>query len=206
MTKQDDELSSHKDSRAQTADYSAFQFLKAYKFPPDGNVREDILERYGYDGDLLDIYVDGAPQLVHKWHHYLPIYDRYFNPWRSKPVRFLELGVSKGGSLSMWRRYFGKDAIIFGIDIDEDCRTYDGIDGQVRIGSQADPDFLASVVEEMGGGDIVLDDGSHVMEHIKASLPALLPKVSEGGIYMIEDLHSAYWYRWGEIQILGKFL
>jgi hypothetical protein len=152
MTKQDDELSSHKDSRAQTADSSAFQFLKAYKFPPDGNVREDILERYGYDGDLLDIYVDGAPQLVHKWHHYLPIYDRYFNPWRSKPVRFLELGVSKGGSLSMWRRYFGKDAIIFGIDTDEDCRTYDGIDGQVRIGSQADPDFLASVVEEMGGG------------------------------------------------------
>ena len=67
----------------------------------------------------------------------------------------------------------------------------------MRIGSQADPDFLASVVEEMGGVDIVLDDGSHVMEHIKSSLPALLPKVSAGGIYMIEDLHTAYWHRWG---------
>ena len=157
------------------------------------DVAADIRDKYGFEGDLVDIYAGGSAQLVHKWHHYLPIYDRYFQHWRSKPVRFLELGVFKGGSLTMWRRYFGVDAVIFGIDIDENCREYDGIDGQVRIGSQDDPDFLRSVVEEMGGVDVVLDDGSHVMPHIRASLDVLFPLVSTHGTYMIEDLHTAYW-------------
>ncbi len=170
--------------------------LESYAF--DGSdLRSDIADRNHYTGDLLDIYVQGGPQLVHKWHHYLPIYDRYFSPWRNRPLRFLEIGVSKGGSLSMWRKYFGADAVIFGIDIDEACRAYNGIDGQVRIGSQADPDFLNRVFKEMGGIDIVLDDGSHDMKHIKASLDVLLPQVTEGGIYMIEDLHTAYWPAWG---------
>lgn len=160
------------------------------------DIRQDIMERYGFDGDILEIYAEGAEQLVHKWHHYLPIYDRYFGPWRGKPLRFLEIGVSKGGSLAMWRKYFGPDATIFGIDIDPTCAAYDGIHGQVRIGSQDDPAFLNRVVAEMGGVDIVLDDGSHIMQHIKASLDVLLPQVSAGGLYMIEDLHTAYWPSW----------
>ncbi|WP_299597025.1 class I SAM-dependent methyltransferase [uncultured Tateyamaria sp.] len=170
--------------------------LESHKFL-GADVRADIQDRYQFSGDLLEIYAEGADELVHKWHHYLPIYDRYFAPWRDRPLRFLEIGVSKGGSLSMWRRYFGAEAVIFGIDIDENCRAYDGIAGQVRIGSQADTGFLNDVVAEMGGVDVVLDDGSHVMEHIKASLDALLPQVTDGGIYMIEDLHTAYWPSWG---------
>lgn len=179
--------------------------LESHAFQ-DADVRADIQERYQFSGDLLDIYAEGADELVHKWHHYLPIYDRYFAPWRNRPLRFLEIGVSKGGSLSMWRRYFGDDAIIFGIDIDENCRAYDGIAGQVRIGSQADPAFLNDVVAEMGGVDVVLDDGSHMMEHIKASLDVLLPKVTDGGLYMIEDLHTAYWPSWGGgVRVDGNF-
>ena len=164
------------------------------------DVKADILGKYGPQGDLLDIYASTTETLVHKWHHYLPIYERYFGPWRNRPgqpVRFLEIGVSGGGSLAMWRRYFGPDAIIFGIDIDPACAAFNGQGGQVRIGSQADPDFLRSVAQEMGGVDVVLDDGSHVMEHIKASLQTLLPLVSLGGTYMIEDLHTAYWPEYG---------
>ena len=48
----------------------------------------------------------------------------------------------------MWRKYFGEDAIIYGIDIDPECAQLDGIAGQVRIGSQADTAFLESVVAE----------------------------------------------------------
>lgn len=161
------------------------------------DIRGDISTRYGYQGDLLDIYTSGSAQLVHKWHHYLPIYERYFSKWRGKPVRFLEIGVYRGGSLSMWRKYFGEAAIIYGIDIDENCAQYDGIDGSVRIGSQDDPEFLKSILAEMGGVDVVLDDGSHTMEHIRATLETLLPLVEEGGTYMIEDLHTAYWKNYG---------
>lgn len=170
--------------------------LRDYAFAGP-SIRDDIRDRLGYGGDLLDIYVTGSSELVHKWHHYIPLYDRYFSAWRNRPLRFLEIGVSKGGSLSMWRKFFGPDAVLFGIDIDPACAAYDGIAGQVRIGSQDDPAFLDRVIEEMGGVDVVLDDGSHVMQHIRTSFEVLFPKLSAGGTYMIEDLHSAYWKRYG---------
>lgn len=93
----------------------------------------------------------------------------------------------------MWRRYFGEAAIIYGIDIKPGCKSLEGPSFQVRIGSQDDPSFLDSVIQEMGGVDVVLDDGSHQMAHIKTSLKCLFPKLNEGGIYFIEDLHTAYW-------------
>ena len=145
------------------------------------------------DTDISDIFWSNTGTIVHKWHHYLPIYDRYFSRFRGTPVKMLEIGVSKGGSLKMWRDYFGPKAIIFGIDIDPKCAAFDGQHASVRIGSQADAGFLRGVVTEMGGVDIVLDDGSHVGRHIRASLDALFPALSENGVYMIEDLHTAYW-------------
>ena len=171
--------------------------MKKFRFPEDGDVAGDIRDRLGYDGDLLEIYAGNDGVKVHKWHHYLPLYDRYFARFRGTPVRFLEIGVNNGGSLQMWRRYFGPDAVIYGIDINPDCAQYDGQSGMVRIGSQDDPDFLAAVVDEMGGIDAVLDDGSHRMAHVDASLRALFPRLEMGGTYMIEDLHTAYYPRFG---------
>ncbi|MEP7173410.1 MAG: class I SAM-dependent methyltransferase [Aestuariivirga sp.] len=142
---------------------------------------------YQYEGE----------RIIHKWGHYLPIYSRLFAPYqkRTTPLRFLEIGVSKGGSMQLWRSFFGKDAIIYGIDIDPACSAFDDEKARIRIGSQADPEFLASVVKEMGGVDIVLDDGSHVASDQKASFEALFPLLAEGGLYVVEDLHTSYWPR-----------
>lgn len=140
---------------------------------------------------------------AHKWHHYLPVYDRHFAPYRNgrdgRPLRFLEIGVYKGGSLALWRSFFGPEAVIFGIDIDRDCRALDGVcGGAVRIGSQDDERFLRSVVEEMGGSvDIVLDDGSHKQRHVSKSFDILFPLVADGGLYVVEDLQCAYWGHFG---------
>ena len=146
-------------------------------------------DRPGIEG----LYWSHQGPIVHKWHHYLPLYERHFSPFRHQKPRFLEIGVSKGGSLALWRKYFGPDAIIFGIDIDPACADLNGIGGQVRIGSQDDPEFLENVVKEMGGVDIVLDDGSHYSKHIRASINTLFPLLEEGGVYMVEDLHATYW-------------
>jgi hypothetical protein len=97
----------------------------------------------------------------------------------------------------MWRKYFGEEAIIYGIDINPYCAQFDGLDGQVRIGSQGDEDFLKSVITEMGGVDIILDDGSHNMDLIKKSILTLFPYLNGSGLYMIEDLHTAYWPAYG---------
>jgi hypothetical protein len=93
----------------------------------------------------------------------------------------------------MWRKFFGDQAVIFGVDVNPDCAIYDGKHASVRIGSQADPAFLRQVVDEMGGLDVVLDDGSHIASHQRTSFAVLFPLLSEGGVYAIEDLHTAYW-------------
>ncbi|SIT83016.1 Methyltransferase domain-containing protein [Yoonia rosea] len=147
--------------------------------------------------DLAKLFADHKGPIVNKWHHYFPIYTRYFDQFRNRPTRFLEIGVSKGGSLEIWRKYLGPDAVIFGIDIDPACAKFDGLAAQVRIGSQDDPDFLNKVVDEMGGIDVVLDDGSHHMDHIPVTLETLFPRLAENGVYMIEDLHTSYWPKFG---------
>jgi Methyltransferase domain len=171
--------------------------MNQYRFPLDGDIVHDLSQTYGYSGDLARVFSETQQGLVNKWHHYLPLYDRYLAPRRGTAFRMLEIGVSHGGSLSMWRRWLGPEATIFGIDINPRCARYDGINGQVRIGSQDDPEFLNRVVDEMGGVDVVLDDGSHVMEHVRASFEILFPRLSVGGLYMIEDLHTAYLPRFG---------
>jgi hypothetical protein len=169
------------------------ELLDKYSFPKDGNVIQDLFDKFGSTGELAQIYASNKDLVVHKWHHYIPIYEKYFEKYRGREIRFLEIGVSKGGSLRMWREYLGPKAIIYGIDIDEECLRFDGLHAEVRIGSQIDSDFLSSVVSEMGGIDVVLDDGSHDMKHIAASVEILFPKLNIGGTYLIEDLHTAYW-------------
>lgn len=127
----------------------------------------------------------------------------YSNLWapffraKKKQIKFLEIGVDHGGSLQVWRRYFGDSAIIFGIDINPECIKYDNLFAQVRIGSQTDEVFLKKVIKEMGGIDIILDDGSHSMRDIRLSLEYLFPHLNYGGIYVIEDLHTSYWKTFG---------
>ncbi len=168
--------------------------LDISRFSFQGNdVAGDIRAKYPEAGDLLQIFAGMKDVMVHKWHHYIPLYERYFGRFRGTGFRFLEIGVSQGGSLQMWRDYFGADAVIYGVDIDPDCARFNGQSGQVRIGSQADPAFLNAVVDEMGGLDVVLDDGSHQMRHLRQSLSVLFPRLEPGGCYLIEDLHTAYW-------------
>jgi hypothetical protein len=39
------------------------------------SVVADIREKYGFDGELLDIFASVEGVSVMKWHHYIPIYD-----------------------------------------------------------------------------------------------------------------------------------
>lgn len=177
-------------------------YKSAKKFIFENNIssliKKDIKEKYNHNSELLDIFCNNDGFLVHKWHHYIPIYEKYFSRFKGKKIRFLEIGVGKGGSLQMWIKYFGNDAIIFGIDINHECKKFNTATEQIRIGSQIDESFLKSVIEEMGGGvDIILDDGSHEMKHIVKTLLFLFPNLNYDGIYMIEDLHTAYWLNYG---------
>jgi hypothetical protein len=147
--------------------------------------------------DLWQDFQTNQGKVIRKWEHYFPVYERHFAPWRGRTLTFLEVGVAHGGSLAMWRRYFGPLATVVGIDIDPKCRAHAENGAHVRIGDQSDPTFLAAVVEEFGVPDVVLDDGSHQMAHINATFDALYPRMPKNGVYMVEDLHTAYWPDFG---------
>lgn len=141
---------------------------------------------------LYQDFLNNAGKIAHKWLHYFPIYERFFSPYRNKSIFMLEIGVNKGGSLQLWKKYFGPLATIVGIDIKEECRQHEDLNCLVRIGSQSDPAFLKEIIREFGTPDIVLDDGSHVMSDVCSSFKFLYPLLNNNGIYMVEDMHTCY--------------
>ena len=97
----------------------------------------------------------------------------------------------------MWKHYFGPLAQIVSIDIRPECEPFGDEQVAVRIGDQSDPVFLQSLIDEFGAPDIVLDDGSHQMEHVNGTFDYLFPRLPREALYMVEDLHTAYWPAWG---------
>ena len=104
----------------------------------------------------------------------------------------LELG---GESLRMWRSYFPR-ATVYGLDISPK-RLPAEPRIVVRQGDQSDQGFLAELAASYGPFDLVVDDGCHLGRHQRASFFALFPAVRPGGLYVIEDLLTAYWEDWG---------
>jgi hypothetical protein len=45
--------------------------------------------------------------------------------------------------------------------------------------------------------DIVLDDGSHQIDDVASSVRHLYPRLDRNGVYMVEDMHTAYWEKYG---------
>lgn len=164
--------------------------------------RECPLEHTPY---LAELAVQESGQPFLKWWQYFTAYDRELGVLaaesregrRKNPLRVLEIGVWRGGSLGLWRRYFGPQAVIFGVDIDPASSTFGVTDGQIRIGSQVDTAFMNDVVDDMGGVDVIIDDGSHISANVIATLHDLWPRLTDGGIYLVEDLHTSYWPAWG---------
>lgn len=121
---------------------------------------------------------------------YLDVYDFYWDSLREKATCVFEIGVRSGGSLKMWREYFSK-AFIWGLDINPECNRFYGVDIQVVTGSQDDP-IKAGEVAPFQSFDIVIDDGSHVIDHVLASFSLFWPRVRPGGWYAIEDVALGY--------------
>ncbi len=120
-------------------------------------------------------------------HNYLPYYWMHFRDIRFAVEKVLEIGVQTDRSIRMWEEFF-PHATIYGLDIDPACEQLAGGRREIFIGDQSDRACLARVVERAGGYfDIVIDDGSHRVEHQLASFDFLFPMLSDHGIYAVED-------------------
>jgi hypothetical protein len=142
-----------------------------------------------------------------KMDHYLDIYDGLMGPWMGKPVRFLEIGVYKGGSLRMWRDFFSPAASLTFLDIDPACKALEIPGTEIRIGDQTDVPFLQSVAAARGPFDIIVDDGGHKMDQQMTSFRTLWPHLADGGLYIVEDVHTSYWPGFGGgLRAQGSFV
>jgi hypothetical protein len=142
--------------------------------------------------------------MTDKWnyHWFAQHYEDLLRQDRRKRINLLEIGIGgdedprKGGnSLRMWGDYL-PNGQIFGIDI-IDKSPHDR--GRIKTfrGSQADPIFLDKVIRAIGKIDVIIDDGSHRNEHILFTFQYLFPHLSDGGLYVVEDVQTSYWPEYG---------
>lgn len=144
------------------------------------------------DGTSLhQIFLSNGGRQINKWLHYFDTYEKHFRRFVGKSPVMLEIGVLGGGSLQMWKEYFGPGTQIVGLDNNPNCAAFaaDGID--VVIGGQEDPAVLDELLMHYDF-DIVLDDGSHQMDHMRASFEHMYHRISPTGVYMLEDTHCCY--------------
>ena len=156
---------------------------------------------------MESLYYGHMDRLADKWHHYLDIYDRHLSRFRGRPVHVLELGIFCGGSLQIWKKYFGDQAVIHGIDIEPRCAGFAEDRVIPHIGDEADTAFLKRVAQQMGRIDIVIDDASHLNPNQISNFETLYPLVHDNGVYLCEDTHTSYWSEYhGGLRTPGSFI
>jgi hypothetical protein len=136
--------------------------------------------RYNTDKPSFDVYFRN--------------YERVFGPLAGKKIHLLELGISQGGSLELWRDYF-QSGTIAGIDIS--TVRLDDPTGRIHVyqGLQQDTALLDRVRRETApdGFDIIIDDCSHIGEFTALSFWHLFDThLKPGGLYVIEDWGTGY--------------
>jgi hypothetical protein len=147
--------------------------------------------------------VDKCPKLNHS---YTPVYHELLKEYRNTSETVLEIGIGNyplmsslvgpkyvpGASLRMWRDYFTK-ANVYGCDIDPSTFfTDDRI--QTYFADQSNEQSLEALFHNVKQHskketiDFIIDDGSHIVSHMKTTFKTLWKYVSPGGIYIIEDI------------------
>jgi len=147
--------------------------------------------------DLKKYFFENTGNKIGKWEHYFEIYDRHFSKYKGVDVNIVEIGVYQGGSLQMWKNYFGSKAKIYGIDINPRCKQLEEEQIKIIIGDQEDRQFLRSVAKAIDRIDILIDDGGHKMQQQINTFEELFSYIDKNGIYLCEDLHTSYWPKYG---------
>ncbi|MES2219509.1 MAG: class I SAM-dependent methyltransferase, partial [Acidobacteriota bacterium] len=127
---------------------------------------------------------------IHKWDHYFEMYERHLAKFVNRDVNICEIGVYSGGSLEMWRNYFGDACQVYGVDIEPVCKSYENEHVKLFIGDQADRGVWRAFREEVPALDIVIDDGGHSAEQQIVTLEETLPYLTPGGVFICEDIHG----------------
>ena len=140
-----------------------------------------------------------SPHPSSKHSTYFPAYDDIFTKYIGKEITFVEVGVFGGGSLFMWRNFFGKKARIIGIELNPEAKKWEKDGFEIFIGDQSDPDFWRDFYKQVGEIDILLDDGGHTYVQQIVTAEYALDNIKDGGVLVVEDTHTSYMDKFGVI-------
>lgn len=128
-------------------------------------------------------------------HSYFCIYERLFQHIKDNNLNVLELGVHKGHSLILWLEYF-KNSNIYGVDWklnrqrdDEIFKQYLELENKrlflYTFNINETDQF--NVFKDIKF-DIIIEDANHDMLQQMILFDTLKHKLSQGGIYIVEDI------------------
>ena len=147
----------------------------------------------------LDIYrcYKRSKYLSVKHSTYFHVYEELLTKYRGKNFTFVEIGVLNGGSLFMWRDFFGPAARIIGIDLNPDAKKWEKDNFEIFVGSQSDEKFWDQLFSAVGDVDVLLDDGGHTNEQQIITAAKCIPHIKDGGMLIVEDTHTSYMRKFG---------
>jgi hypothetical protein len=121
-------------------------------------------------------------------HTYINEYEKLLDGYRENST-VLEIGICQGESLKMWDEYF-INSEVYGIDI-----TDQYIKGLIKenkyniiIGNACSEEIIKQLNHLTF--DIIIDDGSHLIDDQINSFNILKHKMKPNGIYIIEDVNN----------------
>ena len=164
----------------------------------DGARKDEDREHASSRGGFLARYFADLKQGpgLWKWEHYFDIYEKHLSRFRGTDAVIVEVGIFSGGSLKMWRSYFGARATIIGVDIANATKVYErnpsyGSPDRIVVGDQASSTFWHDFKRKVPRVDVLLDDGAHLYMAQRTTLDAIFGHLAPGGVYMCEDLGAA---------------
>jgi hypothetical protein len=124
--------------------------------------------------------------------NYSWFYPYALEPYRGKPLKILEIGVKQGNSIQMFSEYFQCDgnqkAQIYGLDIGKEWLKNKKLNKDnitIFTGNQSKIETLYELYNKTGKLDIIIDDGSHLVNDILTSFEFFKDKFNY--MYVIED-------------------
>ena len=145
---------------------------------------------------LKEIY-DDVPYLSIKYDSYFSVYEALLKKYVGRDVTIVEVGIFSGGSLFMWRKYFGTKARIIGVDLNPDALEWEKHGFEIYIGDQSSEAFWADLFQKIGKVDVLIDDGGHTNRQQIVTSHYAIQNINDGGLLIVEDVHTSYFREFG---------
>lgn len=146
--------------------------------------------------NLQKIY-ESVPYLSIKYDTYFLVYEALLQKYVDRDVTIVEVGIFNGGSLFMWRKFFGPKARIIGVDLNPDAREWEKHGFEIYIGDQSSDKFWAELFQEVGKVDVLIDDGGHTNRQQIVTTHYAIQNINDGGVLIVEDVHTNYFREFG---------